>query len=401
MHVTHLSLTDFRSYARAEVALRPGVTTIVGRNGQGKTNLVEALAYTATLASHRVSTDAPLVRTGADRAIVRTAIDRGAHPALVELEILPGRANRARLNRAPATRPRDVLGVLRTVLFAPEDLAVVKGEPDGRRRFLDETLVALAPRLAGVRADYAEVLRQRSALLRTARARGAPPAALEVWDSHLAGAGAELLFSRLHLVRRIAPHVGRAYQQVSGADPDAPSPAQLRYRSSVPEVDALDPLADGGSPLPGRAELAAALLAALAEARRAELDRGACLVGPHRDDLVLALDGLPARGYASHGESWSLALALRLGSWALLRGSGTDDPAGPGQPVVGPDPRDEPVLVLDDVFAELDAGRRQRLAAVVAGAEQVLITAAVDDDVPTELAGDRLRVSGGEVVGDG
>ncbi len=395
MHVTHLSLADFRSYTRAEVPLRAGTTTIVGRNGQGKTNLVEALGYAATLGSHRVATDAPLVRTGAERAVVRTAVDRAGRSTLVELEIVPGRANRARLNRAPQPRPRDVLGALRTVLFAPEDLALVKGEPDGRRRYLDEVLVALAPRLAGVRADYDRVLRQRNALLRSARAQQVPPAALEVWDTHLAAAGAELLFSRLHLVRRVAPHVAEAYRSVSGAQADG-GRAELGYRSSVPEVDALDVTGRHGTgevPLPGRAELADAVLRALGGQRRAEVERGTSLVGPPRDDLVLELDGLPARGYASHGESWSFALALRLGSYALLRGAPLGGGAG--------DPEDEPVLVLDDVFAELDAGRRQRLASVVAGAEQVLITAAVDADVPGELAGDRLRVADGEVVADG
>jgi DNA replication and repair protein RecF len=392
VHVTHLSLVDFRSYPSAEVDLGPGATALVGRNGQGKTNLVEALGYVATLGSHRVATDAPLVRAGAARAVVRAAVDRGGRSTLVELEITPGRANRARLNRSPVPRVREVLGALRTVLFAPEDLALVKGEPDGRRRFLDDALVALAPRLAGVRADHERVLRQRNALLRSAGAarsrsraggaRGGGAAVadlptLDVWDSHLATTGAELLAARLHLVRRIGPHVARAYQQVSGADPAAGSPARTGYRSSLPLLAEFD-LA-GDAPLPGRAVLAEALTEQMAALRREELDRGTSLVGPHRDDLVLELGGLPARGYASHGESWSYALALRLGTYELLRGDG--------------EPDSEPVLVLDDVFAELDAGRRTRLASLVAGAEQVLVTAAVEEDVPAELAGGRLRVS--------
>jgi DNA replication and repair protein RecF len=400
VHVTHLSLVDFRSYPSAEVDLAPGVTALVGRNGQGKTNLVEALGYVATLASHRVATDAPLVRAGAPRAVVRVAVDRAGRSTLVEVEITPGRANRARLNRSPVPRVREVLGSLRTVLFAPEDLSLVKGDPDGRRRFLDDVLVALAPRLAGVRADFERVLRQRNALLRTAAAtrgrsrtvrasgEGAGGAAdgqlstLEVWDTHLATTGAELLAARLHLVRRISPHVATAYTQVSGADPDGASPARTGYRSSLPLLADLD-LA-GSAPLPGKASLATALVEQMAASRREELERGTSLVGPHRDDLVLELDGLPARGYASHGESWSYALALRLGTYALLRGDG--------------DPESEPVLVLDDVFAELDAGRRSRLADLVAGAEQVLITAAVDEDVPPVLSGRRLRVSAGGVV---
>jgi DNA replication and repair protein RecF len=381
VHVTHLSLTDFRSYATAEVALGPGVTAIVGPNGQGKTNLVEAVGYVATLGSHRVATDAPLVRAGAERAVVRAAVDRAGRSTLVELEITPGRANRARVNRSPVQRPREVLGALRTVLFAPEDLALVKGDPDGRRRFLDDLLVALAPRLAGVRADYDRVLKQRNALLKSAgatraarKAAGALPT-LDVWDSHLATAGAELLSARLHLVQRLGPHVARAYAEVS----DGAGDAEIGYRWSLPGEPVVPP--------PPREELAAALLAALGEVRGAEVERGISLVGPHRDDLVLTLGGLPAKGYASHGESWSYALALRLASWYLLRGDVS----------AGADPDTEPVLVLDDVFAELDAGRRARLATLVAGAEQVLVTAAVEDDVPAELDGARLVVAAGEV----
>ncbi|MFZ5871708.1 MAG: DNA replication/repair protein RecF [Actinomycetota bacterium] len=385
MHVTHLSLTDFRSYPTAEVALGPGVTAIVGPNGQGKTNLVEAIGYVATLGSHRVATDAPLVRSGAERAVVRAAVDRAGRSTLVELEIVPGRANRARLNRAPVPRPREVLGALRTVLFAPEDLALVKGDPDGRRRFLDDLLVALAPRLAGVRADYDRVLRQRNALLksagatRAARRTAADLPTLDVWDSHLATAGAELLAARLHLVRRLEPHVAAAYRQVS----DGQGEARIAYRWSLP--------GDVPDDVPPRERLAAALLAALVERRPAEVERGVSLVGPHRDDLLLTLGDLPAKGYASHGESWSYALALRLASWYLLRGE--QDATGAA------DPQTEPVLVLDDVFAELDAGRRRRLAELVRSAEQVLVTAAVDDDVPAELDGVRLEVRAGEVVG--
>jgi DNA replication and repair protein RecF len=383
VHVTHLSLTDFRSYESAEVSLERGATRIVGPNGQGKTNLVEALGYVATLRSHRVATDAPLVRMGAERAVVRAAVDRSGRSTLVELEIAPGRANRARVNSSPVPRPREVLGALRTVLFAPEDIALVKGDPDGRRRFLDDLLVALAPRLAGVRADYERVLKQRNALLRSAGAtRAARKAAselptLDVWDSHLATVGAELLAARLHLVQRLGPHVAHAYGQVS----DASGEALLGYRWSMPAD-----VPSGG--VPRREELAGALLAAMSAARSAEVERGVSLVGPHRDDLVLSLGDLPARGYASHGESWSFALALRLGSYDLLRGDVS----------AGPDPDSEPVLLLDDVFAELDEGRRRRLAGLVAGAEQVLVTAAVDDDVPGELAGARLEVAAGEVT---
>jgi DNA replication and repair protein RecF len=372
VRVTHLSITDFRSYESAEVDLDPGVTAFVGPNGHGKTNLVEAVGYVAALGSHRVATDAPLVRLGAQRAVVRALVSRAGRDSLVEIEIVPGGANRARLNRAPVPRAREVLGALRTVLFAPEDLALVKGDPDGRRRFLDELL------FAGVRSDYERVLRQRNALLKSAgaavRAGRGDVRTLDVWDSHLATAGAELLAGRLRLVQLLAPDVAKAYANVSSGQEEA----SIAYRSSLgDDVSADEP--------PGRDLLAARLLDALAKVRSQELERGVSLVGPHRDDLQINLGPFPAKGFASHGESWSLALALRLASYELLRADG------------GPDGDGEPVLVLDDVFAELDAGRRDRLAALVAGAEQVLVTAAVPQDVPEALDGARIDVMGGEV----
>ncbi len=377
MHVSALSLTDFRCYAEVSLDLRPGVTSFIGPNGQGKTNLVEAIGYAATLDSHRVSTDAPLVRLGAERAIVRVEVARDGRTSLVEVEINPGRANRARINRSPVPRPREVLGVLRTVLFAPEDLALVKGDPSERRRFLDDLLVARAPRMSAVRSDYDRVLKQRNALLKTASVarRGGSGAGealrtLEVWDTHLATLGAELLAARLDLVGAIAPLVDKAYDTVSSGS----GPATLDYVSSLgPDVDLV---AD-------RTILTGEILAAIERRRRDELDRGLSLVGPHRDDLVLRLGPAPAKGYASHGESWSYALALRLASYDLLRNDGS--------------PGGEPVLVLDDVFAELDVERRARLAGIVADAEQVLVTAAVEADVPGVLVGDRVEVAAGEV----
>ncbi|MEU5106664.1 MULTISPECIES: DNA replication/repair protein RecF [unclassified Streptomyces] len=397
MHVTHLSLADFRSYARAEVPLGPGVTAFVGPNGQGKTNLVEAVGYVATLGSHRVSSDAPLVRMGADRAIVRAAIVEGERQQLVELELNPGKANRARINRSSQVRPRDVLGILRTVLFAPEDLALVKGDPGERRRFLDELVTARSPRMAGVRADYDRVLKQRNTLLKTAalarrhggRGSGGDAAlsTLDVWDQHLARAGAELLAQRLDLIAALQPLADKAYEQLAPGG----GPVGFDYRSSVG-----DGLAASGT----REELYEQLSAALAAARKQEIERGVTLVGPHRDDLILRLGELPAKGYASHGESWSYALALRLASYDLLRadvtwGAGGISAEGGG---AGAGRRaGEPVLVLDDVFAELDERRRERLAELVAPGEQVLVTAAVEDDVPGVLAGARYAVSEGEV----
>jgi len=376
VHLTRLALTDFRSYADLSIELGPGVTTFSGRNGEGKTNLVEAVGYLATLGSHRVATDAPLVRRGAERAVLRAAVTGARGAALVEVELNPGRANRVRLNRAQLPRPRDILGTLRTVLFAPEDLALVKGDPGERRRFLDDLLAATAPRYAGIRADYERVLRQRTALLKSAGAkshlRGAAresmTATLDAWDAQLARAGAPLLAGRMHLVDALRPHVAAAYQAVSGSQ--AGQTPALSYRCSV----------DGAGQEHEAPGLEAVMLKTLAGARASELDRGVCLVGPHRDELELSVGGLPARGYASQGESWSLALALRLASFALLR-EGNEDP----------------VLILDDVFAELDAGRRDRLAVMVAAAEQVLITAAVPADVPDVLTGERFTIRAGVI----
>jgi DNA replication and repair protein RecF len=391
VHLTRLSLTDFRSYREADVILGPGVTTFQGANGQGKTNLVEAAGYLATFGSHRVATDAPLIRQGADRAILRGLVSGAGRDTLLEIEINAGRANRVRLNRAPAPRPREVLGVLRCVLFAPEDIAVVKGDPDQRRRYLDDLLVAMRPRYAGVRADYERVLRQRTALLKSAKARGAVPAGtLEVWDDHLVTAGVQLTAGRLRLVRELRPLVAACYSSVSGTERDT----GLSYRMSAaagPGAGApgAGDLGDGApttelglDPEPDPDKLALTLREALAVRRRAELERAVCLVGPHRDELELRIGGLPARGYASHGESWSLALALRLAAYQLLRAGGED-----------------PVLMLDDVFAELDSGRRDRLAELVRDAEQVLFTAAVPEDVPPGLAGARFRVADGVISG--
>jgi len=372
MYVRHLSVTDFRSYDEASLDLEPGVTALVGPNGQGKTNLVEALGYLATLGSHRVALDAPLVRAGAERAVVRSVVVRDGRDTSVEVEISPGRANRAKLGGSPVPKPREILGALRTVLFAPEDLALVKGDPSDRRRFLDELLVARFPRYAGVRADYDRVLKQRNALLKSAAAArrqgGSALRTLDVWDQHLAEAGAALLAGRHDLVEAMRPLLDKAYTAVSRGG----GPAGVAYKSSLPDDVAAS--AD-------RELLSAALAAGLAAVREQELDRGITLVGPHRDDLVLTLGDLPAKGYASHGESWSVALALRLAAYDLLRSDGG-----------------EPVLILDDVFAELDDSRRTQLAEVVAPAEQVLITAAVAADVPEALAGARFDVEGGRVT---
>ena len=378
MFVDHLQLADFRSYEAVDLPLTAGVTTFVGANGQGKTNLVEAVDYLATLGSHRVASEIPLVRAGAERAVVRARVRAGREDpreVQLEVEINPGTANRARLNRSPVKRPRDLLGVLRTVLFSPEDLAVVKGDPSDRRRFLDELLTIRWPRLSGVRADYDRVLRQRNTLLKSlsgrARSGRVPEEAagtLDVWDTHLARTGGELLEARLRTLTDLTPHTAKAYADIAPTNNDAAAD----YKTGLDLTG-----------LTGRDQLAAVLVTAMRERRDEEIQRGVSLVGPHRDDVTLSLGTLPAKGYASHGESWSLALALRLGSFQLLRSDGV-----------------EPVLILDDVFAELDATRRERLAVAVGGAEQLLVTAAVTEDVPAQLAGARYRVSDGGVEAD-
>jgi DNA replication and repair protein RecF len=375
MRVARIELVDFRSYPHVDVTLDAGVSVFIGPNGEGKTNLVEAVAYVATLSSHRVATDAPLIRLGGERAIIRVAVVKDDREIVVEVELQAGRSNRARLNRTPLPRSRDVLGVLRTVTFAPEDLSLIKGDPAERRRYLDELLIARAPRFAGVRHDYDRVVKQRTALLKTAgqaRRAGRPVAdlrTLDVWDVHLARIGAEVLTARLELVQSIGPLVDKAYESLAGET--SAGPVVMEYRSSL------------GADLPSGASrevVEAALLAQAAASRVDELDRGVCLVGPHRDDLLLRLGPLPARGYASHGEAWAYALGLRLAAYDLLAADGA-----------------QPVLLLDDVFAELDIGRRERLAQLVRHAEQVIVTAAVPEDVPESLDGARFDVMAGEV----
>jgi DNA replication and repair protein RecF len=372
VYVRRLGLQDFRSWPQVELNLEPGRTVFVGPNGVGKTNLVEALWYLSTLGSHRVASDAALIRAGAERAVVSTIVVNEGRELAVDLEITAGRANKARLNRSPVRAAREVLGVLRAVQFAPEDLALVRGEPGERRRYLDELATTQRPQIGAVRADYDKVLRQRTALLKSAtgaRHRGDRSMldTLDVWDGHLAANGAQLIAARVQLVNQLAPEVEKAYQLLASAS----RPAAIRYRSGVEVVE--EEAAAGAD----NAEVfEAALLDALARRRDAELERGVCLVGPHRDDLELRLGDQVTKGFASHGESWSMALALRLAAYELLRADGGD-----------------PVLLLDDVFAELDNSRRQALANVASSAEQVLVTAAVHHDIPADWDARRIEIT--------
>ena len=395
MYLEKLSLTDFRSYAQVDLSFEPGVTVLVGYNGIGKTNLMEAIGYLATLSSHRVSSDAPLLRFGTERALIRAKLVRGGQSTVLELEINGSRANRGRINRSNPVRARDILGICQTVLFAPEDLALVKGDPSNRRRFLDELMVSLMPRHSATRTDYDRVLKQRNALLksgRTGKFTAGHEATLDVWDQHMARAGAELLHARLELVERIRPHLKAAYAKLT----DGSKEADAIYRSTLQDMMDDDAAGVGYAAGPAAVErgedlrelsvddLTDRYVQAFAASRRKELERGISLVGPHRDDVELILGEAPAKGYASHGETWSMCLSLRLASYYVM----LDDARTGGS---------APILILDDVFAELDVQRRRKLAAIVSGAEQVLVTAAVDADIPEELAGRRVKVVPGGI----
>jgi len=378
VHVTHLSLTDFRNYTRVDLGLMPGPVLFIGRNGQGKTNLVEAIAYAGSASSHRVSGDQALIRFGSESGIVRVRVQHDDRAVVIEIELNRASPNRAQVNQSPV-RMRDLARYFASVIFAPEDLALVRGDASVRRDFLDRLVVQRTPRLAAVIADYERVVRQRNSLLKSARASRVPTdslATLDIWDQRLVSLGTEIIIARASLVDALRPHAAGAYSGVAGQEHHT----RLSLRLSVDDRD-------DESPPPERVDaadiVAERFRARLAERRRAELDRAVTLVGPHRDDLVLELNGLPARGYASHGESWSYALALKLASAEVLR----------AESIAG-----DPVLILDDVFAELDEGRRERLAGAVGGFEQVLITAAVGADIPKRLAATRIGISAGAIV---
>ena len=383
MIVTHLTLTDFRNYENLDVDLQPGANLFVGSNGQGKTNLVESLGYLSTLGSHRVSSDHTMIRQGRDSAVVRARLVHGQREILAEVQLNRSGANRAQVNRS-AIKTRELPRYFSSVLFAPEDLALVRGDPSGRRRFMDELLILRTPRMSAVIADYERVLRQRNTLLKSARGARGDLSTLDIWDERLVILGSEIIMARSGLVDELGPEVSSAYSTIVGSDHGARLSSHLSIFAASHTDDQEDSDATRSGPL-----LLSAVMegfrVALVRLRRSELDRAITLAGPHRDDVVLELNGMPARGYASHGESWSFALALKLASAAVLRReSSTGDP----------------VLILDDVFAELDESRRGRLAAAVGNFEQVLITAAVFDDVPESLAGNVVRIVAGRVVTD-
>lgn len=382
MIVEHLSLVDFRNYATAELALHRGPNVLVGRNGQGKTNLAEAVVFLATLGSHRVSSDAPMVRDGQEFAIIRARLSHGERKVLVEVQVNRQGSNKARINGSPS-KTNELPRYAHVVLFAPEDLQIVRGDPSARRRFVDQLLIQRTPRLAAVLADYDRVLKQRNALLKSARARGIRGerlSTLDVWDDKLVALGSEIIVARQRLANDLQQPVADAYASIAGADHRPQLEWALSIRGGDPEEDEDATIASEDAVTP--AAVAEQFRASLASKRSNELDRGLTLTGPHRDDLLLRVRSLPVKGYASHGESWSVALALRLASAELLR---SESPAG------------DPVLILDDVFAELDADRRQRLAALTAGYEQVVVTAAVEEDIPEVLHAHVVRITAGTI----
>ena len=386
MHVKHLTLSNFRNYSTVELPLAQGINLLVGKNGQGKTNIAEAIFYSATLSSHRVSGYLPLIKQGETKAIIRLLARFEDRENLLELELTTEGSNRARINKSETPRIRDVLGYVNAVIFSPEDLDIVKRDPSNRRAFIDELIVQLTPRMAGVYSDYERVLKQRNTLLKSARNMSASASGLSTldsWDQSLVGIGSEIIAARFDITSRIAPYLQAAYAAIA----DEKNDPSIRIKSSLATND-ID--SDGSETFlitGDRQEIEKLFQSRLAEVRSKEMERGITLVGPHRDDLLLLLGTLPAKGYISHGESWSYALALKLASADLIR---KDARAG------------DPVLILDDVFAELDSTRRSRLAALVSHNEQVIITAAVAEDVPSELSATRFNVSAGslEVAND-
>ncbi len=383
MLVRHLTLSHFRNHTATDLALHPGVNLLVGFNGQGKTNFVEAIAYLATLSSHRVAGYQPLIQHDEPQSIIRALVSHDDRDVLVEVELNRDTPNRARINKSDSKRVRDVLGVVHTVVFAPEDLDIVKKDPSNRRAFIDELVVQIWPRFAGVYSDYDRVLKQRNTLLRTARqtgTRGNALSTLDAWDDQMVRLGSEIVNARLDLIERIRPFLTKAYQDIAISNNEP----TVMVRSSLVGAQVLDE--DEELPylsFTERAGVETMYREKLASVRAKELERGITLIGPHRDDLVLLLGGKAAKLYASHGESWSYALALRLASMQLLR---EETRTG------------DPILILDDVFAELDAGRRARLAELVADNEQVLITAAVAEDVPALLNAKMFRVENGVIA---
>jgi DNA replication and repair protein RecF len=385
MFAKRVKLTNFRNYESSDIEFTSGVNLIYGPNGQGKTNLVEALNFFAALESHRVAGHTPLIKQGKSTAIISLELSHENRDLLLEYEINADSSNRARLNKSEVAKPKDILGYLNSVIFAPEDLDIVKRDPSNRRAFLDQLIVQFNPRMHGVYADFDRVLKQRNTLLKSARATGTKGdglSTLDAWDQALVKNGTEIIAARVAITEKLSPPLVTNYQNIAKSN-NEPS---MFIRSSVVESSKLDQddlETQDSLDTTNKEEISILFQQKLSLLRQRELERGITLVGPHRDDLQLNLGSLRAKGYASHGESWSYALSLKLASFEILK---SESKLG------------DPILILDDVFAELDKDRREKLSDLVQQNEQVLITAAVIEDVPGNLLANKFEVESGKVT---
>lgn len=360
MFISNLSLSTFRSYKNLDLELSPGISIFIGRNGEGKTNIIESILYLSFLSSHRVSSDQPLVQLGSQSAYIRVKTQLPDREVLIELEINSERANRARINQNPVRSQKEIFGIIKAIYFSPEDLDLVRGDPAERRKFIDQLLILRSPRMAGVISDYERAVRQRNSLLKSR----AGTESLAAWDEQVANFGGEIVAARLQALREFEPIFQETYRDISSE-----KPAYIKYKSSFeePSFEAI--------------ENSAKILERMRLTRAAEIERGLTLSGPHRDDLLLNLGDHLVKGYASHGESWSIALSLKLATYQLLERDGL-----------------KPILILDDVFSELDEERRVQLIKLAKSAEQTIITVAVENDLPKELTGAKFHVKSGQVL---
>jgi len=357
--ITNLNLTNYRSYSTLDLNLGSGITIFVGKNGEGKTNIAESILYLTFLNSHRASGNTPLVKLGANAAYIRAKVKYPEREILVELEINIDKANRAKINQNPTRSQKEIFGIVQAIYFSPEDLDIVRGDPSERRRFIDQLLTLRSPRVAAVISDYERAVKQRNSLLKTR----ASTQALEPWDKQVADFGGQLISLRLSGLAQLTPLFNQIYKEISNV-----KPAEIIYKSSL----------EGSSE--NATENSEKIMEKLITNRSSELERGLTLTGPHRDDLLLTLGDHQVKGYASHGESWSIALSLKLATYNLLKSDGLS-----------------PILILDDVFSELDEDRREKLSQIAKTAEQTIITVAVESDLPKSLSGDRYLVKSGSV----
>jgi DNA replication and repair protein RecF len=357
--ITNLNLNNYRSYTTLDLSLDPGVSIFVGKNGEGKTNIAESVLYLTFLSSHRASGNTPLIKLGNQSAYIRAKVKYPEREILVELEINSDKANRAKVNQNQVRSQKEIFGIVQTIYFSPEDLDIVRGDPSERRRFIDQLLTLRSPRIAGVISDYERAVKQRNSLLKTRESMDA----LNPWDKQVAELGGELITLRMLALDELKPIFNQVYRDISDT-----KPAEIVYKSSIE------------NPSLNQSENSEKIMERLVNNRGAELDRGLTLTGPHRDDLLLILGDHLVKGYASHGESWSIALSLKLATYNLLKSDGLS-----------------PILILDDVFSELDEERRERLAEIAKGADQTIITVAVENDLPKSITGTKYLVRAGVV----